>query len=1172
MNGIVAMKKYITLLTSFLLHLFALGQMGSLDPTFGDNGMVKTPLGAEQTMGGTGLKVILKEDSSYYVLLDAGGRAVLVNYRKDGALNTSFHKNGYSEPGLLIPKDAAIQSNGKIVVVGATAAYSYMGSSGFVLLRYNSDGSLDESFGKKGRVMTYLTGSGTPEIHTNASANVVGIQSDGKIVAAGIVHSSGNFFPETYTIALARYNPDGSLDVSFGNGGRRNDFLGFSYDFFPKSFVNALVIQGDGKIVIGGSTGTHDGLTDREGYAFTLIRYNPNGTFDQSFGYGGIVRTFFLANQQTPFDNNDATVTALSLQKDGKIVAAGKAYLEEGNQHYTAFALTRYNNNGRIDSTFGSEGKVLTAFPIANNAIVPAAANALAIQEDDKILAVGVAGDTWALARYHSTGTLDNGFANGGRLLTPFLNENGQATSSKAISVLVQTNGKIIAAGAGNGTFALARYTAGGFLDVSFSDDGKVTDVIRYNVSKYAFSHIAVQPDGKVLAAGDVLSRYNHDGTLDNAFGTSGFLTLPFAINAMTVLADGKILLQGSNQLARLLPNGSLDQGFGAGGLVTVPFSITSLVLQSDGKLLLSGSSLARLNANGTPDLNFGNDGLVTTPKPVSIVGILGDGKILVQGGGFGRYHPDGTLDQSFAGGWLKSPILSPYAASLQKDGKLVIVGNGTLYVQNDAMALTRYNLDGTVDQSFGGGKPVFIAVINPFNDGHPNSFSFGSLTIQKDDKIIVAWENTIVQDKYDGTPYTFAILSRFNADGSSEKSAGFGLPNRGDILLTSLGGLSILGDEKILAVGSAGSQFLAVRYNPDLSVDQSFGSEGVATLGEEFSASTAAITSERLYALGTLQYFSPLNAIAAFRLTNITPSIITEALGTEAYCQGANVQVPFTTAGTFDTSNTFTAQLSSASGDFSQPTIIGTLKAKDGGSIAATIPVNTPAGAGYRLRVVASSPLTTGEDNGSDLTIQALHTYYRDGDGDGFGKAKDTIAACELPAGYAELAGDCDDGNEAIYPGADGDGCAACTIESVTLYAGKGETYQWQVDEGNGFRNILDNQYYAGTTAKYLTIKQPPTSWAGYKYLCLITTKGQQSYSAVRNLKFVFSWQGNVSTAWENPLNWSCGKVPDEFADVKVTTDAPLILNTNVTVRSMTTAPGAAIIIRKNVMLKLKK
>src|SRR5438874_2198299 len=140
----------------------------------------------------------------------------------------------------------------------------------FALARYNRNGSLDRSFGGDGKVATHFAKK------SREGAESVAIQADGKIVAAGDTYQSHDRF------ALARYNPNGSLDCSFGGDGKvATHFASMSDDN-----ADSVAIQADGKVVAGGETfQSHD--------RFALARYKPNGSLDRSFGGDGKVATHF---------------------------------------------------------------------------------------------------------------------------------------------------------------------------------------------------------------------------------------------------------------------------------------------------------------------------------------------------------------------------------------------------------------------------------------------------------------------------------------------------------------------------------------------------------------------------------------------------------------------------------------------------------------------------------------------------------------------------------------------------------------------------------------------------------------------------------------------------------------------------------------------------------------
>jgi uncharacterized delta-60 repeat protein len=320
----------------------------------------------------------------------------------------------------------AIQPNGKIVTAGE---FSGGVSSDFALARYNTDGSLDSSFGTNGKVITDF-GAGSDDY-----AYAVAIQPSGKIVVAGVSNVSGSD-----DFALARYNADGSLDGSFGTAGKViTGFGGFRDQAF------AVAIQPNGKIVAAGKSNVASNSD------FALARYNADGTLDSSFGTGGQVRT------GSGISTAAGGAGAVAIQSDGKIAAAGFGFFLVSGSY--DLALARYNADGSLDSSFGTGGKVTTDFGASDDY-----ASAIAIQSNGKIVAGGVSVATatgnsdFALACYSVDGSLDSSFGTGGKVITGF----GAGTLDGANAVAIQPNGQIVAAGisrtSGTNDFALARY------------------------------------------------------------------------------------------------------------------------------------------------------------------------------------------------------------------------------------------------------------------------------------------------------------------------------------------------------------------------------------------------------------------------------------------------------------------------------------------------------------------------------------------------------------------------------------------------------------------------------------------------------------------------------------------------------------------------------------------
>jgi uncharacterized delta-60 repeat protein len=430
------------------------------------------------------------------------------------------------------------------------------------LLTAGTQGVLDTSFGPN------HTGLVTTTFNSVDTAIAIDPGS-GKILAAGYAFASNG----QSEFALARYNPDGSLDTNFGSGGEVLTDFGLG-----TAAASSIALQSDGKIVVGGSAGA-TGASE-----FALARYNPDGSPDNSFGTQGRA----LVNSSNFFGTaGPDAIFGLDVQADGKIVAAG--YAHDPTNRVDDFALARFTPQGSLDGSFGPNRNGLVVTPV-NDTLRPgfrnSIARALVLQGDGKIVAAGyvtdgVKGD-FALARYNSDGSLDGTFDTTGTVVTNF--GTGTLDDSDFAYAVAMSGNNIVAAGSalptsggGGYRFAVARYTADGHLDPSFGGTGKEeTQISTDDIA----SAVAVQADGKVVAGGRSvvadpnvpgalhydfgLARYNVDGSLDASFNPAGPLpgtvATPFGPNSidqvhtLAIQADGKIVAGGevadSNGLA----------------------------------------------------------------------------------------------------------------------------------------------------------------------------------------------------------------------------------------------------------------------------------------------------------------------------------------------------------------------------------------------------------------------------------------------------------------------------------------------------------------------------------------------------------------------------------------------------------------------------------------------
>jgi uncharacterized delta-60 repeat protein len=376
-----------------------------------------------------------------------------------------------------------------------------------------------------------------------------------------------------------------------------------------RDWAYALAIQPDGKLVAAGrSVGG--------GWRFALARYTTRGKLDTSFGRGGKVVTSV---------DRAGNASALAIQRDGKIVAAGQTYVGPELD----VALVRFAARGRLDTIFGRGGIVLT--DLSPTTKTYDRTRALALQRDGRLV---LAGDSMSfsletsrrvLARYTTRGRLDRGFGNDGTVLSR------SGPSESAGGVAIQRDGKIVAAGAEGAGFVVARYTARGRLDPSFGRRGTVSTKLG---SYGAGGAVAIEPNGKIVAGGYFgLARYTARGRLDPSFGQGGTVSTKFGFKAFAIEPDGKIVAVGSASwsfgLVRYTADGALDPTFGDGGKVRTRFSsgISSaegVVIQPDGKIVVAGGGagyflLARYTADGKLDPTFGRGGKVqTTLRPAS--------------------------------------------------------------------------------------------------------------------------------------------------------------------------------------------------------------------------------------------------------------------------------------------------------------------------------------------------------------------------------------------------------------------------------------------------------------------------------------------------------------------------------------------------------------------------
>jgi uncharacterized delta-60 repeat protein len=783
---------------------------GSRDASFGNNGVVVNKI--ESFNLGTNIYTsiyaiqVLNDGKiltyGYRGINEQTGNVLLSKYNADGSKDNSFGNNGFVDAGMApigsgVP--FVIQSDNKIVVLGSQINTA-TNSIAFHLERYTEDGTLDNSFGSNGQVLTtfgFLQNSPTR----------LALQVDGKILACGNANAgSGNA-----RILLARYNTDGTLDNTFDGDGKVVATLSGSNSPVFLSVAPNGKIRTAGYVGIAGSNN------------FSIAQFNSNGSVDLTFDGDG--RTL------APFDANDNSyiVNSISQQADGKLVVNTQT-LDSGPFGIGGDFLTRrYNSDGTVDLSFGNNGQVIT-FILPGGSHIP---KCNIVQDDSKILVAGYSSFAdLNVLRYNSNGTLDNSFNEDG-----ITSEKVESSNDNGRILVKENNGKLLLIGTkknriintlGSSDIAIAKYNQDGSLDDSFGVHGKSVLVLdqQFNTPRKA----ALQPDGKILVLneysnfassnnGQEVVRFNSDGSLDSGFGINGKVSISTSsfssLSALHVREDGGffVINHGLNPIDNSEPfalyitsfssDGSVNTDFGNGGTAYQEGLFVSgvdpeIAVQPDGKIILStysqgsiggfGFALFRFNSDGTIDTSFENEVLTINAGSAPFTVFLEpDGKILVAGSneesvGFSvnfnfitaRYNSNGSLDSSygtngvlktFLGDQFGSVYTSIKSIQRQTDGKLLVgltrrepFPTSTPFESYD-FAVYRFNTNGEYDNSFGSAGKVFTSFFTKYDE-------LFSMVLQDDHKIVLAGttDNGVTRD--------FALVRLENCINVSEEVA----------------------------------------------------------------------------------------------------------------------------------------------------------------------------------------------------------------------------------------------------------------------------------------------------------------------------------------------------------------------------------------------------------------
>ena len=768
----------------------------------------------------------------------------------------------------------AVQRDGKIVVAGT--AQDAPGRR-FALTRYNTDGTLDQSFGTGGMVTTRFAD------RSQESVAALALQTDGKIIVAGTTtYTLPGLLFETSDFAIARYNADGTLDPSFGDGGTVTTNMTELPIQIPPFTVpsgdnaTGVAVQPDGRIVVAGNTSDPSG----RGPAIALARYNEDGSLDHTFGpnHDGKVAS--------GLGSASVTTAGVAIAPTGKIFVAGSATSFPAFD--SDFALVRYNADGTLDLPFGVGGLVTTDL-----SGMPDFAGAIAIQADGRIVVAGTTtqftptppppppppprdrtlttlgpDQDFAVVRYNADGTLDTGFGAGGKVITDVGSPFDAATS-----VAIGDVGRIVVAGSVarfTVDFAVAVYGADGRLDPGFGGGAPVVtdfagDTDRAFGVAVANDHSVIAVGSAAIATGDpnlrpseiALARYLVDGSLDSTFDADGtVMTLLIGsgideAEGVALQPDGKVVVAGNSRgafggdfaLIRYNADGSIDSTFGPSG---------------DGRVVTDLGSAGRCGQTRCPASDDVVTALVLQP----------DRKIVVAGATFDadahsfqfalvRYLADGTLDSTFGTGGIVKTDLAPVGRSslrdnkangigLQRDGKIIVVGSTTDLSERGTgldWALARYNADGSLDPTFGPNGDGTL-IVDFGSDRGIGSEQAGAVAIRPDGEFVVAGSTG------HGLPTVVAlIVAKFARTGTLDASVTSDFPFLGRSFIPRLA-IGFTSDGSIVVMTDVG--FDVFQYTRGGDLDTNFGVNGVATMEFDRAAAGAmAVQSDGHIVLG---------------------------------------------------------------------------------------------------------------------------------------------------------------------------------------------------------------------------------------------------------------------------------------------------------------------------------
>lgn len=404
-----------------------------------------------------------------------------ISAQKPGTIDLAYGTNdsgSVTVNDILFSKTSALQQDNKLLLAGYDPA-----STKYCLFRQTQDGLQDSSFGDNGKVITTADGLFKDTLYMNGWVSVA-VQPDKKIVTAGDaihydINVQGEFGgPWNNDIIIARFLPDGTPDMSFGDKGRVFTDLGLI------EYVKAIVIQPDGKIL---AAGFQNENSDGDGSKLLLVRYNANGTLDKSFGNGAGFFIYAATNSQA---------NTVVLQPDGKIIAGGAVSAT------MAFLTMRFNTDGSVDSSFGNNGQVVTSFKTGG--ALGTSISSIILDKKGRITVVGPSKnyDNGQVVRYLPNGSLDSSFNGTGKLQ---LNKYGYSYLYPS-EILLQPNNKMVISGytwTSNASKFLIQTALNedGSVDTSFGTNSGYTLTSVPDGIYRTYSNSLMQSDGEIVTS-----------------------------------------------------------------------------------------------------------------------------------------------------------------------------------------------------------------------------------------------------------------------------------------------------------------------------------------------------------------------------------------------------------------------------------------------------------------------------------------------------------------------------------------------------------------------------------------------------------------------------------------------------------------------------------------------